>query len=77
MLRYVGGRYSDNPTREEELRLNQPVSREKEDEAWAFLEEYLCKEQDWLFVADVMEKTGVTPEFYEQEEALGKLTSCC
>ena len=74
VLRYVGGRYSDNPTREEELRLNQPVSREKEDEAWAFLEEYLCKEQDWLFVADVMEKTGVTPEFYEQEEALGKLT---
>ena len=74
VLRYVGGCYSDNPTREEELRLNQPVSREKEEEAWAFLEEYLCKEQDWLFVADVMEKTGVTPEFYEQEEALGKLT---
>ena len=33
VLRYVGGCYSDNPTREEELRLNQPVSREKEEEA--------------------------------------------
>ena len=74
VLRYVGGRYSDNPTREEEFMLNQPVLREKEEEAWAFLEEYLCKEQDWLFVAEVMEKTGVKSEFYEQEEALGKLT---
>ena len=74
VLRYVGGRYSDNPTREEEFMLNQPVLREKEEEAWAFLEEYLCKEQDWLFVAEVMEKTGGKSEFYEQEEALGKLT---
>ena len=74
VLRYVGGRYSDNPTREEEFMLNQPVLREKEEEAWAFLEEYLCKDQDWLFVAEVMEKTGVKSEFYEQEEALGKLT---
>ena len=74
VLRYVGGRYSDNPTREEELKVNQPVSREKEEEAWAFLEEFVCHEQDWLFVEEIMEKTGVNAEFYEQEEALGKLT---
>ena len=73
-MRYVGGRYSDNPTREEELKVNQPVSREKEEEAWAFLEEFVCHEQDWLFVEEIMEKTGVNAEFYEQEEALGKLT---
>ena len=74
VLRYVGGRYSDNPTREEELKVNQPVPREKEEEAWAFLEEFVCHEQDWLFVEEIMEKTGVNAEFYEQEEALGKLT---
>lgn len=36
VLRYVGGRYSDNPTREEELKVNQPVSSGKRGRSMGF-----------------------------------------
>ena len=75
VIRYVGGSYTDNPSREEEgLMLCQPVSKEKEEEAFTFLEEYLCREQEWLFQPDLMEKTGINFGYYEQEPAMRMLT---
>ena len=70
VIRYVGGSYTDNPTREEEsLTVYQPVPKEKEEEALAFLEEYVCREPEWLFRPNLMEKTGINFEYYEQEPA--------
>ena len=75
VIRYVGGSYTDNPTREEEsLTVYQPVPKEKEEEALAFLEEYVCREPEWLFRPNLMEKTGINFEYYEQEPANSMIT---
>lgn len=75
VIRYVGGSYTDNPTREEEgLIVYQPVPKEKEEEALAFLEEYVCREPEWLFRPNLMEKTGINFEYYEQEPANSVIT---
>lgn len=66
VLRYIGGTYTDNPAREENLMLNSPVSRERQEAAFDFLMEYVCQDQDWLFPGNLMAKVLVDFDNYVQ-----------
>lgn len=64
VIRVVGGHYSDNPGRNEKLTQYKPVPREKQLEALEFLNNYVFKEQSWLFPESLMEKTKCSYDIY-------------
>lgn len=59
VLRYIGGHYSDRPERGETCYKHQPVPKVLQVRALEFLNEYLIKDQKWLWRPDLMEKTDV------------------
>lgn len=59
VLKYIGGHYSDRPERREAFNKHQPVPMEQQQRALDFLNEYLIKDQKWLWRPDLMEKTSV------------------
>lgn len=70
IIRYVGGSYDDNADREEsQLNIHTHVSRSKQLEALAWLNQWLIKDQEWLHPAKLMAKTGVDPKQEMQSAA--------
>lgn len=59
VIRYVAGVMDDNCDDGEKLLVNEPVSRENQLRALDFLNEYLIKDQKWLWRPELMRKTGV------------------
>ena len=64
VLRYIGGNYMDNPTMGENLIVRQPVERERQEAALAFLSDYVFQEPAWLYPEELMMKTKVSFENY-------------
>lgn len=59
IVRHVGGHMDDNCDRDENLAINQHLPKAKQMEALEFLDQWLIKEQTWLFQKPLMEKTGI------------------
>ena len=59
VLKYVGGIYSNNPDRNEDIVALEFVEKEKQEAAFDFLKEYVFSDQDWLYREELMQKTGV------------------
>lgn len=59
VIRYVAGVMDDNCDEGERLYVNQPVSPKDQARALDFINEYLIKDQKWLWRPELMKKTGV------------------
>lgn len=59
VIRYVAGVMDDKSDGDEKLLVNEPVSRKDQLRALDFLNEYLVKDQKWLWRSELMRKTGV------------------
>jgi len=64
VLKIVGGRYLDNPSRNEKMDVYKPVSAEYQRKALNFLCDNIFNEPKWLFRENLMNKTGVNFETY-------------
>lgn len=64
VLKIVGGRYSDNPSRNEKSSIYKPVPVEYQRKAVDFLCKNAFNEPTWLFRKDLMDKTGVDFDTY-------------
>ncbi len=58
-MRFVGGRYTDNPDRDEPGDIYRPVPRAEQLEALEYLRDFFFNEPAWLFNPELMEKVGV------------------
>lgn len=67
VLKYVGGIYSNNPDRNENMAVLEFVDREKQESAFDFLREYVFSDQNWLYREKLMQKTGVDFNRHIQE----------
>lgn len=61
-LRFVGGRYTDNPDRDEPGDLYRAVPRAEQLEALEFLRDFLFTEPAWIFDPALIEKVNVDME---------------
>lgn len=64
VMKFIAGHFRDRPEREESKIVYQPVSREQQLEALKFIDEYVFKDQQWLFPAKLMEKTDISYDTY-------------
>lgn len=66
VVKIIGGRYTDNPSRSEgEAILYQPVPAKDQRRAVDFLCQYMLKEPIWLFNKAIMDKTKISFDNYE------------
>ncbi len=59
VVRYVAGVMDDKCDNGEQLYTNQPISRDDQLRALHFINEYMIKDQKWLWRPELMKKTGV------------------
>jgi hypothetical protein len=60
----IGGHFRDRPEREESKIVYQVVPRQQQLDALKFIDDYVIKDQQWLFPAKLMEKTDVNYNIY-------------
>jgi len=60
VLKTIGGKYADNALTSEEKQNYQPVRRDLQKEAMAFIKEYYFKEPSWIFPKEITDKTRFT-----------------
>lgn len=64
IVKHIASHQDDNCDRNEHYKVNEHLSKAKQMEALEFLDEYLIKEQRWLFRKPLMERTGVDYDNY-------------
>lgn len=64
IVKHIGSHMDDNCDRDENLAVNLHLPKAKQMEALNFLNEYLIKEQKWLYRKHLMDLTGIDYENY-------------
>ncbi len=64
VMKFIAGHFRDRPERDETKIVYRPVSREQQLEALKFINEYVFKDQKWLFPEKLMEKTNISYDTY-------------
>jgi hypothetical protein len=78
VVKHIGGVYSDHAMRSEQKMDYIPVSRTQQNEAMAYLAEYMLKEPKWLYPEEIMTRTRFSFETDVEEsysDLFGKLLS--